>query len=165
MIALGVPFGKKLIQPAIVPEWIKNGSLRTQREFISGFQGGDGGSPCYMKRKGKVNAYNFTFGDTSRHKIEEHIGSQDDFFEWMKETLKIFEVETHDIRTTNDVHGSNMISLLPFSNSMDNFINYMENVGYRYSETKRKRGEKVYFYMKYKKYQWQKQISLKEEII
>ena len=165
MMALGTPVGKKLSQPTIIPDWIKNGSLLIQREFIAGFQGGDGGSPCYMKRKGKKNAYNFTFGDTSRHKAPEHVQSQVEFFEWMAEVLEKLGVTTHKVRVSKDKFSPNPIVLLPLSNSMETFINYMENVGYRYADTKRRRGESVYFYMRYKQFQWQKQIDKKDEII
>ena len=165
MMALGVPVGKKLAQPTVIPDWIKNGSLLIQREFVAGFQGGDGGSPCYLKRKGKKNAYNFTFGDTSRHKAPEHSRSQVEFFEWMAEVLEKLGVTTHKVRVSKDKFSPNPIVLLPISNSMETFISYMENVGYRYADTKRKRGESVYFYMRYKRFQWEKQIALKEEII
>lgn len=164
MMALGVPVGKKLTQPTVIPDWIKDGSLAIQREFISGFQGGDGGSPCYMKRKGKKNAYNFTFGDTSRHKDPKYVQSQVEFFEWMKDILCKLNIVTHEIKIKKSPDSNNPEILLPISNSMETFINYMENVGYRYADTKRKRGEAVYFYMRYKRFIWEKQIALKEEI-
>ena len=50
---MGAPIGKKTTQPFKFPNWIKNGSQKTQREFVAGFQGGDGGSPCWAKRKNK----------------------------------------------------------------------------------------------------------------
>lgn len=43
-MALGVPYGKKTVKSYTLPDWILNGSKLVKREFLSGFQGGDGGS-------------------------------------------------------------------------------------------------------------------------
>ena len=185
MIALGCKYGKKTKQKTIMPNWILNGSKLIQREFIAGLLGGDGGSVCFLKRKGKKNAYTFTFGDFSRHKHEplnqpkDKLKNVDSLVKFMKQVQKIlakFKVLTFKPRVTKEEyeeettpndkekHDSYNV-LLPFSNSMDSIIAFAENVGYRYAFTKRQRTEKSFFYMKYKKDLWDERIALKKEIV
>jgi len=165
LMALGVPVGKKTRNPYSIPHWIKCGSPLVQREFLAGFQGADGGSPCWKKRPNKKNAYHFSFGLTRKHKTQEHLASMIEFFEDMKTLYKDLGVNTKNRIAVKKAYDDMYNVELQFSSSMDSVIDYAENVGYRYCQTKTKRLEKVYFYFRYKREAWQQRLDLKKEII
>ena len=60
LLALGMMHGKRVNKShMVIPNWIMNGSQLVKREFLAGFQGGDGGKMGWTKRHGKVKAGKF----------------------------------------------------------------------------------------------------------
>lgn len=162
LLALGTGCGRKTHRPTYLPLWIKNGSALVKREYLGGLLGGDGGSAFYSKRQNKKNAYSFTFGDFVQHKWK-HVESLEIYMKDIRLMLKEFGVDTSVPEIRKEKYGSYKV-LLRFSNSMESIISYGDNIGYRYCDTKRKRTERIWFYMRYKRDIWTQRIELKKEI-
>ena len=178
LIDLGAPIGRKTSQPLIVPEWVMNGTSSIQREFVAGFQGGDGGSVAWSKVKGR-KAYHFTFGDTSIHSKFPTEAKQ--FMVNIKKIMVKFGVTPRHIKVSNAKYNTQSPEsrqfatrvvgtdlkhiLLPMSDTAESIIAYMDHIGYRYCNTKTERSAKSWFYMKYKREMWNARKDLKIRIV
>jgi len=149
LISLGVTYGKKtetMRNP--IPEWIMNGSLLVKREFLSGFQGGDG---CKIRWNKLTNnkGYNFVCAETSQQINPSHTES---LVYFMNQCVKLLSEFNIDVKL-NDVYyidsKRNKISY-KISDSQQNLINYYNNIGYRYAFTKNINSFIVIEYLKYK---------------
>jgi len=162
-IALGFGHGKKTThERKPVPMWIMTGSDLVKREFISGFQGGDGTAVRHCKRIRKVKAYNFTIGETSQHIHPQYKNSMYKFMSQMAMMIRQLgvDVTTVTVRKGPDPDNINMVGLYHISRSEANLIKYMDIIGYRYCSTKFQKGIVVSEYLKYK----QLMINTREEV-
>lgn len=161
MIALGISYGKKTSVPRKpVPHWIMNGSDLTKREFVSGFQGGDGTAIQYSKRKGKVRAYNFTIGETIQYIEPKYKNSMYKFMLQMEMLIRDLGVEVTRVILREDLNSSNLVALYDISRKGMNLVKYMDTIGYRYCLTKFQKGMVVAEYLKYK----HKMINMREKL-
>jgi len=152
MIALGFSFGRKTSLPRKpVPHWIMNGSDLIKREFVSGFQGGDGTAIHYSKRKGKVKAYSFTIGETIQHIEPQYRNSMYKFMLQMGILIRDLGVEVTRVIVREDPNSSNLVALYDISRKEENLVKYMDVIGYRYCSTKLRKGMVVSEYLKYKR--------------
>ena len=151
MIALGFSFGKKTnVYRKSVPSWILNGSDLTKREFISGFQGGDGTAIQSLKRKGKPRAYNISIGKTIQHICHEYKNSLFEFMMSISTMIMNLGVDVNRVQLNEDKNSDNIISSYSISGANRNIIKYMDIIGYRYCKTKLIKGMTASEYLKYK---------------
>jgi intein/homing endonuclease len=157
LLSLGITFGRKtetIRNP--IPEWIMCGSLIIKREFLAGFQGGDG---CKI-RWNKLNkkGYNYVCASTTQQINPIYQEGLSNFINQCIQLMKEFNINVNYLEepvVENRIKiGYNM------SDSQDNLINYYDNIGYRYSYTKNSSSAKVIEYLKYKKTIFEKHTSL-----
>jgi DNA-directed RNA polymerase subunit B' len=169
LLALDLTYGRRINKEhKPVPDWVMNGSLLVKREFVAGFQGGDGSKLCWFKRHDKVKAGKFNFHRTGQHKCNEHVNSLVNF---MNQLVLIFEelgVKVLNVKTSmdNDSVDKEIRHLVEihFSDEETNLIKYMEMVGYRYATTKSTASYHISEYLKYKHNKIQERIDLKNKI-
>ena len=141
--------GRRTIREYInIPNWIINGSLAVKREFLSGFQGGDGCKIRYNNLPGRKSG-NVVLNSTSKTAMIEYIPS---LMIFMKEIKSLFE--NFDIICTGPVVRKTkkpefQSVHLYFSNKRENIINYVERIGWRYDHYKYTKSLPVYEYQKY----------------
>lgn len=166
VISLGVYLGKKTEGPTPeLPEWIKNGSKLVKREFLSGFQGGDGCKIRYNNLKNRKSP-NFILNTTSQQKCMEHLDSLINRMNLLKDLFSEFDVKCKEVYVKKcDEYNDRYNVYLPFECSRDNIINYFENIGYRYDHHKIKESLPVYEYLKYHKNQVEQVDNLKKKIV
>ena len=148
LIALGITFGKKtetIRKP--VPDWIMSGSKMIQREFISGFQGGDG---CKIRwNKLDKKGYNFVCAETSQ---QIHPSKQGSLVVFMKQIITLLEgfgiLVTH--LNQAKVEDNRIKIAFKIKDSQTNLIRYYDEIGYRYASTKNIASFQVIEYLKYK---------------
>ena len=147
LIALGMSYGKKTESARNpVPNWIMNGSKLVKREFLSGFQGGDG---CKIRWNKLKYGYNFVCAETSQQINPNHVESLCLFMNQCVELFREFNIEISEIKQT--VFDINRIKVsYKISDKHDNLINYYDNIGYRYSSTKNITSFSIIEYLKYK---------------
>jgi DNA-directed RNA polymerase beta subunit len=148
LIALGITFGKKTeTARKSIPEWILKGSKIIKREFLSGFQGGDG---CKIRWNKIKSGYNFVCAETSQQICDEHVQSLITFMEQCVCLFREFEIDISDVKYQKiDVENRIKVSY-KISDKQENLIKYFDCIGYRYSSTKNTHSFMVIEYLKNK---------------
>jgi DNA-directed RNA polymerase beta subunit len=129
LVALGGTVGAKGACPSPrVPEWIRGGSSAVQREFLSGFQGGDG-SRIRSTAGESVHMGATQQTCTTLYAKEHHV--------YMTEIATLFQ--TLGVSTTVRVISETpekTIHAIVFGNSVENLARYATRIGYRYCAEK-----------------------------
>ena len=101
-----------------IPSWIMKGSMSVKREFLSGFQGGNGCQIRYNKLKGR-NSGNFILNSTSMTKRKEYTESLVNMFEQVKSLFSQFDIACTGpkVRQSRKDLKSNIVHLY-FSNTI-----------------------------------------------
>jgi hypothetical protein len=147
-----------------IPDWVMNGTSLVKREFIAGFQGGDGSKIFYHKRSNKVKAYSFKLPWTIQHKCPEHADSLFFFMAQLGSLFTEFGIEIRGIDHFVESETRNIVRL-NFSAKEENIIKYMDTIGYRYATTKSTISYHVSEYLKYKQNKIQERVDLKNKVI
>lgn len=141
--------GKRtIIKSKPIPEWIVNGSLLVKREFLSGFQGGDGCKiRCNVNKNGKTN---YILNYTTLTKEKQYIDSLVAVMKQLKIMFNDLGINCTEPKVKKSSHGENKYTVsLPFVNTQENLVNYFETVGWRYDHWKLIESLPVYEYIKY----------------
>lgn len=164
LLSLGMMYGKRVEKANNpVPDWVMNGSPLVKREFLAGFQGGDGSKMQWFKRAKKVKAGKFNFPWTIKHKCPEHIDSLMFFMNQLMTLFKEFGIEFQGLKQIVESETRH-IAQLNFSDKEENILRYMEMIGYRYSTTKSTDSYHISEYIRYKHNKIQERIKLKNTI-
>ena len=161
LIALGVTYGRKTetIRKAI-PEWIMNGNDIIKREFLAGFQGGDG---CKIRWNKTSKGYNFICAETSQQINPNHVDSLELFMNQCVQLFNHFDIDVHLCKNVN-VESSKIKVAYKLSDTQKNLINYIEKIGYRYASTKFTHSFVIVEYLKYKNICYEKHLKFIENI-
>jgi DNA-directed RNA polymerase beta subunit len=147
LIALGITFGKKTEYTRNpIPEWIMTGSNAVKREFISGFQGGDG---CKIRWNKIDKGYNFICAETSQQINPKYVNSLELFMKQCVQLISELGIIVNMNITTLVEDNRNKVSY-KISDKHENLINYIDIIGYRYSTTKYVNSFVITEYLKYK---------------
>ena len=147
LIALGISYGKKTEnERKCIPDWIMNGSKLIKREFLSGFQGGDG---CKIRWNKIDKGYNFICAETSQQINPKLKKSLEIFMEQCIKLFGEFDIEVSGVKRSVVSNDRVKISY-KISDKHKNLIKYFNNIGYRYCSTKNTESAVVIEYLKYK---------------
>lgn len=164
LLALGLTYGKRVEKPSNpVPEWILAGSLLTKREFVAGFQGGDGSKIMWNKRHDKVKAGKFNLSRTMQHKNPKYTDSLMVFMEQLAEIMRELGVDVLRVWKQPESELRDIVRI-DISDAEENLIKYMDMIGYRYATTKNTESLQLTEYLRYKHGMIQERIKLKEII-
>jgi len=149
LISLGITYGKKTITARKqIPEWIMNGSKLVKREFLSGFQGGDG---CKIRWNKLTNGYNFICAETSQQIIPSLTISLENYMSQCVELFKEFNINISNVKTSIVKNTDNRIKVsYKIRDNQTNLINYFDNIGYRYASSKNISSFAIVEYLRYK---------------
>jgi DNA-directed RNA polymerase beta subunit len=161
LIALGITYGKKTeTERKSIPDWIINGSILIKREFLSGFQGGDG---CKIRWNKMKQGYNFVFGETSQQINPKFVKSLEIFMSQCVLLLKEFGIEVTNSK--NICVEINRIKVsYKISDKHSNLIKYFDKIGYRYAFTKNSQSFTIIEYLKYKDILYKKHVDFIQKI-
>lgn len=115
-----------------IPEWIMTGSPMVKREFLSGFQGGDG---CRIRWSKTSSGYTCICAPTTQ---QIHPSLQDSLIEYMSQMILLFRefgIELHMAKTIKVSEERVQIGY-EFTNTHKNLINIYDSIGYRYATDK-----------------------------
>ena len=142
---LGVPVGKKGDQHSpLMPQWILNASLNVKREFLSGFQGGDGGR-ITMARNG--NNYKVLCGATQQTCSAEFQESHQEFINQIAGLFAELGVSCFTSRA--ELNGK-LINKFYLNNTYENIYRYSSLIGYRYCSEKTRHSALPIEFIRYK---------------
>jgi DNA-directed RNA polymerase beta subunit len=159
LICLDISYGKKTETPRKeIPYWIMNGQLALRREFLKGFQGGDGCKIRWNKLANK-KGYNFVCGETSQQIDPEFKDSLRKFMSQCVQILRENSIEVND--PTEQKISDNRVKLsFKLSDAQMNLIKYYETIGYAYCETKNNQSFTIVEYLRAKTLFSNKHISI-----
>jgi DNA-directed RNA polymerase beta subunit len=161
-IALGCIYGKKSIQKyKPLPEWIKNGSDLVKREFLAGFQGGDGSKI----KSGSDKEINIHMEPTSKSIKVEFVESLMEFMNDIVNLFRHLKIEVNNpVCEINKKYEDIMVVSYYISCKRINIIRYFEIVGYRYDVHKNVESGIYVEYIKYLEKKYNERVKLIEEI-
>ena len=161
LLSLGITYGRKTeTNRNSIPKWIMEGNSIIKKEFISGFQGGDG---CKIRWNKMKDCYNFVCAETSQQINPLFKESLIYFMNQCCEILKEFNIEVGIINETFITTERIKIGY-KISDKHENLISYYDEIGYKYSNTKNVSSAKVVEYLKFKRTIFKKHVTLIEEI-
>jgi DNA-directed RNA polymerase beta subunit len=161
LLALGISYGKKTENSRKqIPSWIINGNKLIKREFLSGFQGGDG---CKIRWNKIDKGYNFVCAETSQQIHPKHVDSLTNFMSQCVEIFREFEIEVSNIKCVK-IEENRMKVSYKISDKHSNLIKYFDTIGYRYCTTKNSKSFIIVEYLKYKEILFKKHTELIEKI-
>jgi intein/homing endonuclease len=147
LLALDISYGKKTENiRKDVPRWIVNGSKLIKREFLSGFQGGDG---CKIRWNKIDKGYNFICAETSQQINPQYLQSLSNFMNTCVNLFREFGVEISNIKHVNIEENRTKVSY-KISDKHTNLIKYFDTIGYRYCSSKNSQSFIIIEYLKYK---------------
>lgn len=165
LLGLGLSFGRRVEKPSYpVPEWIMNGSPAVKREFLAGFQGGDGAELRWNVDSKAKNSCRFTLLRTVKHKVQKYVDTLTYFMKQIEDLFHQLGIETRGVFTTPDYDDRWQVRL-EFSETQDNLVNYMDTIGYRYSNQKQTESILISEYIKFRKQALAKRVALKKQVI
>jgi len=134
MVCLDITLGKYTeVKRKEIPYWIMNGSQNVKREFLSGFQGGDG---CRIRWNNmKAKGYNYICAATLQQITNEYSDTLEYF---MKQMVQLFEEFNIDISFVEpkQIEKNRIQCGFKISDKHKNLIQYFDTIGYRYDTRK-----------------------------
>ena len=147
LLSLGCILGKKSSQnyPKL-GDWIMNGSDMVKREFLAGFQGGDGSVIKIVKSKQLF----IQIASTTKSVQTEYESSLVEMMTQVVKLFREFDINVFDV-VTKDSKNSVGIKNVSFSisNERINIMNYFDKIGYRYDIYKLQKSGSIVEYMRY----------------
>ena len=150
MVYLGACVGNKNKVKRKFPEFIKNGSSEVKREFLSGFQGGDGGrlSVNWKFEQQQIKIYSIP------HRV--YIDDEDihkSHTEFIDELMKLYEF--FGIIATKRTYATEVKNVIDykisFSTNHENLDKFIDLINYRYCNQKRRTSRVPIEYLKSRK--------------
>jgi DNA-directed RNA polymerase beta subunit len=161
LLALGISYGKKTEhERKAVPNWIYNGNQLVKREFLSGFQGGDG---CKIRWNKIDKGYNFICAETSQQINPKYVGSLMNFMSQCATMMREFGIEVSDVKRCKMEENRIKVSY-KISDKHANLIKYFDCIGYRYSSTKNNHSFISIEYLKFKQLLFEEHKKVIESI-
>lgn len=146
LIALGVTPGDNCETSRLpVPEWVVHGDKNIQKEFLAGFQGGDGCLIRYNKMKYK-KGYNFICDATTQSINPKYGESLKAFMQAIREMYEGFGIQCQVV-TSNKADNRVYIGY-KIDDQHTNLIKYFDTIGYKYDSRKIVESAKVVEYLK-----------------
>ena len=144
---LGGFVGKKTNIARSLPEWLVNAEPSIKREFLSGFQGGDGNRIAYNKNDKTYKPHiGITYQTTTNEYLENTV-------HYMKQLMNMFgEFGIHSSLTITKVDDEKMKIGIAFSSSTENLAKYADIVSYAYCEEKRRTSASAIEHIKIKEF-------------
>ena len=133
MHTMGAFVGSKVNMERKLPGWLVNAELSIKREFLSGFQGGDGSRMSYQKN---ANTFKPNLGITIQTTHNNYLTATTKYMEQIKDMFEEFNIICKLKNTV--VNESKTKVCIVFEKSCENLINYANNINYTYCEEKRR---------------------------
>ena len=163
IITLGMVCGRRSTQKACkIPEWIMKGSNMTKREFLAGFQCGDGSK---IKSSITNKQINVQISTTSKTIETKYLNSM---LEMMSDIVKIMrdlDINVADPKYENSSEYENRVVVSYYiSCARLNLIKYFDIINYRYDVFKQAESGILVEYLKYIQFEYEKRVDLVNKI-
>lgn len=143
---MGGFIGRKTNQKRFIPDWIKNGNINIKREYLSGFQGGDGKRILIQKN---MNTLKLNLGSTMQTTTPEYLDDTIKYMNQIRDLFNEFNIQTNLVIRDSPININKEV-LITFSTSIINLYRYVSNITYRYCNEKRRHTSLLIDYIKYR---------------
>ncbi len=131
---LGGFVGNKINMTRYIPDWLINAELSIQREFLSGFQGGDGCSLSYDLNE--ETGWKFKLDNTCQTTTEKYLN---DTIKYMEQILNIFQSFKLEVNLrTKKIDNNKFVVCIQFCANHYNLSKYAKQIYYAYCDKKRR---------------------------
>ncbi len=135
--------GKKTTQARKLPEWIKKANKRTKREFLSGFQGGDGGK---IAMHSNSKTWKLSLGRSSQTSDLENKDQTQLYLESIVDLFLEFGIKA---KINSKIIDDKYEFSIRFDQTLDNICKYIDCISYRYCNQKKRESSLPIEYIKY----------------
>jgi DNA-directed RNA polymerase beta subunit len=163
LLVLGAGFGRKTETPRHpIPEWIIN-DRECSREFLRGFQGGDG---CKIRwNKMDKRGYNFVCAETSQQISYKYQDSLVHFMDQCVTMMRSFGIDTSDVKIRKNKNADDRVIIaFKIADKYENLIRYFDEIGYAYAETKFNSSFQIVEYLKAKKLFTERHVTMVSKV-
>jgi len=138
MIALGISIGKLTdVSRPDVPSWIKRSSDHVVREYLSGFQGGDGCKIRFNWTRPDKGGWNVVCANTTQQTHPDHDEALSIYMDSMIQLLKRFEIDATFVKNSvKDLESTRVQIGYKPADTFENLIKLFDTVGYGYDSRK-----------------------------
>ena len=162
MYLMGGLVGKKIAIKRRIPEWLMLADASVKREFLSGFQGGDGSRLSYQRNlsKSKSTAPDANSSEMIRYKPSLGITYQtttdeflEDTVEYMKQIMSMFhELGIECALGQSKLEDTKTKVGIVFEATTKNLVRYADVIQYTYCEEKRRASAPVIEHLKIREF-------------
>ena len=145
---LGAFSGKKTEQIRKLPEWILNANNGVIREFLSGFIGGDGSK--LAAQKNKYGGHRVTMSSISQTTIKKYLNETIEYVKSISKLLTRFKINTRVSHKPANYDDDKIHVCLDFETTNENLTKFIDIVGFRYCNEKRRNSALPIEYIKSK---------------
>jgi hypothetical protein len=146
MACLGPTLGRNTTRERLpIPAWIMEGSDNVKREFLGGFQGGDG---CMIRHNRTKDNQNFVCAETTQQIAMAYKDSLLTFMTQLQTLFTSFGVQTKLVSRL--FSEDRWMAGVKLADRSANLIHYYDTIGYRYDTRKTVESFKTVEYLKYK---------------
>ena len=146
MACLGPTLGRNTTRERLpIPAWIMEGSDNVKREFLGGFQGGDG---CMIRHNRTKGNQNFVCAETTQQIAVAYKDSLLAFMTQLQILFTSFGVQTKLVSRL--FSEDRWMAGVKLADRSANLIHYYDTIGYRYDTRKIVESFKTVEYLKYK---------------
>ena len=146
-LALGVTSGRKTETPRQpVPNWVMHGSLMVKREYLAGFQGGDG---CRIRFNNmNMRGHNYICAETSQQINPAYAQTLCHFMAQLNTLMNELGVESKCVH--RKISPERVLYGFKIRDTHANLIKYFDTIGYRYDIHKATTSGPIVEYLRYK---------------
>lgn len=165
MVLVGAFIGKKTQQARKLPDWLLNANLRTKREFINGFMGGDGSYLAVQKSK---DYWSLSMANTIQSTNASHLKDTQEYVKSISDIIEEFNIKVKigSGGTYTKDSGEIMHKVaLCVSNEVENLAKYGDTFTYSYCQEKRRKSSISLEYIKHKTYLMNNTLTIYNKII
>jgi DNA-directed RNA polymerase beta subunit/intein/homing endonuclease len=143
MYLLGGFVGKKTNMSRKISEWLLMSELSIKREFLSGFQGGDGSRLSYQKND---KTFKPNLGMKTQTTHNDYV---EDTINYMTQIINMFqELDIKSRLKTMKVNEQKTKVCIVFEKSVENLVRYANIIHYAYCEEKRRTSSPIIEHLK-----------------
>jgi DNA-directed RNA polymerase beta subunit/intein/homing endonuclease len=125
-----------------VPKWIMQGNKLVKREYLSGLQGGAGSKISYQS-----DTFKISMGITTQTTPTEYEKETINYMNQISTMFSEFDINTK-VEVRDSVEKDKKMVELVFEKTADNIVKYVDWIGYRYCEEKRRKSAPAIEYLK-----------------
>lgn len=162
---LDVPIGSKTNTKVLVPKWLMRASKQEKAEFLAALFGADGMAPSQSNTwGGDFNPIRLSF-----NKAEALQSNGLEYAQQIKSLLSDLGIKVSQIKEREGnirVNGTKSIKfVVTLAKSVENTINFLEKVGYRYCTEKEIKGNRWLSYLRARQQLLQERQKLREKAL